>query len=313
MRAQLRTYHPIPSLQSSKEQNAKLLQDAPRIKSILKGVQEDRNEPFTWEQLLECRKRGLKPLTSPVSLIFLFGTYCQKMTELHFGPPREFYDLFNKTNLSSASRATAFLWLCWHYLETDGSPEAADMNPFGKPELEGTVRIPKLIHITPEKENLENQDPEDELEYGRRMEEERRRLSRQVCALTIGYLHNEAYLKEIPSAEKQVKKARGGVASRKAKASSLAAHAARPKGGDAEVQRLPGSAVEEESTGHSPPSKAGDLRFVLNGPSDSSPPTSKSPSRPSGKQHTSSVDGPPPIFTPAEPVHNRIYSIFMHG
>ena len=176
MRAQLRTYHPIPSLQCAQEQNSKLLQDAPRIKSILKGVQEDRNEPFTWEQLLECRKRGLKPLTSPVSLIFLFGTYCQKMTELHFTPPREFYDLFNRTSLSSLSRANAFLWLCWHYLETDGSSEAAAQNPFGKPEQEGTVRIPKLIHITVEQERLENLDPEEEIEYGKRMEEERRRI-----------------------------------------------------------------------------------------------------------------------------------------
>lgn len=174
MRAQLRTYHPIPSLQSGQEQNAKLLQDAPRIKSILKGVQEDRNEPFTWEQLLECRKRGLIPLTSPVSLIFLFGTYCDKMTEMHFNPPREFYDLFNKTNLSSLSRATAFLWLCWHYLETDGSPEAAAQNPFGKPEPEGTVRIPKLVHITSEEEECENLDPEEEIEYGKRMGEERK-------------------------------------------------------------------------------------------------------------------------------------------
>ena len=176
MRAQLRTYHPIPSLQYGQNQNAKLLQDAPRIKSILKGVQEDRNEPFTWEQLLECRKRGVKPLTSPVSLIFLFGTYCQKMTELHFAPPREFYDLFNRTSVSSRSRATAFLWLLWHYLETDGSPEAAAQNPFGKPEQEGTVRIPKLQHITIEQENLENLDPEEEIEYGKRMEEERRRI-----------------------------------------------------------------------------------------------------------------------------------------
>jgi len=175
MRAQLRTYHPIPSLQSGQEQDAKLLQDAPRIKSILKGVQEDRNEPFTWEQLLECRKRGLKPLTSPVSLIFLFGTYCQKMTELHFSPPREFYDLFNRTSLSSESRARAFLWLCWHYLETDGSPDAPNLNPFGPTELPGSVRVPKLYSITPDQENAENLDPEEELEYGRRMEEERRR------------------------------------------------------------------------------------------------------------------------------------------
>jgi Ino eighty subunit 1 len=175
MRAQLRTYHPIPSLQSGQEQNAKLLQDAPRIKSILKGVQEDRNEPFTWEQLLECRKRGLKPLTSPVSLIFLFGTYCQKMTELHFAPPREFYDLFNKTNLSSESRANSFLWLCWHYLETDGTPDAAVLNPFGKPDTEGTVHVPVMTHLTDEQEKLENIDPEEEIEYGKRMGEERKR------------------------------------------------------------------------------------------------------------------------------------------
>lgn len=176
MRAQLRTYHPIPALQSGQEQNAKLLQDAPRIKSILKGVQEDRNEPFTWEQLLECRKRGLKPLTSPVSLIFLFGTYCQKITELHFSPPREFYDLFNRTSISSLTRANAFLWLCWHYLETDGSPDAAARNPFGKPEQEGTVRVPKLVHINIEQESLENLDPEEEIIYGNRMEQERRRI-----------------------------------------------------------------------------------------------------------------------------------------
>jgi hypothetical protein len=61
-------------------------------------------------------------------------------------------------------------------LETDGSPEAAAQNPFGKPEQEGTVRIPKLIHITVEQERLENLDPEEEIEYGKRMEEERRRI-----------------------------------------------------------------------------------------------------------------------------------------
>lgn len=175
MRAQLRTYHPIPSLQSGQEQNAKLLQDAPRIKSILKGVQEDRNEPFTWEQLLERRRRGLNPLTSPVSLIFLFGTYCQKMTELHFTPPREFYDLFNKTNLSSESRANAFLWLCWHYLETDGSVESAQLNPFGSPDKEDTIHVPPFTYLSEEQEKLENVDPEEEIEYGVRMGEERKR------------------------------------------------------------------------------------------------------------------------------------------
>ena len=46
----------------------------------------------------------------------------------------------------------------------------------------------------------------------------------------IGYLDNELLAKDNPSAEKPVKKARGGVASRKAKTNSMAASAARSKG-----------------------------------------------------------------------------------
>jgi len=305
MRAQLRTYHPIPSLQYGQAQNAKLLQDAPRIKSILKGVQEDRNEPFTWEQLLECRKRGLKPLTSPVSLIFLFGTYCQKMTELHFSPPREFYDLFNRTSTSSLSRATAFLWLCWHYLETDGSPEAAAKNPFGPPAQEGTVRCPKLVHITLEQENLENADPEEELEYGKHMEEERKRRSSISRVIDVGYLDNEQWLKENPTAEKPVKKARGGVASRKAKANSIAVHAAKPSKSKSENQ--PG----EEESRNSTPSKAGDLSYVLNGPN--SPPRStpsKSPNVQAVKETKPGLaNDAAPAFGPTEPAHNRIHLV----
>lgn len=312
MRAQLRTYHPIPALQSGQEQNAKLLQDAPRIKSILKGVQEDRNEPFTWEQLLECRKRGLTPLTSPVSLIFLFGTYCQKMTELHFSPPREFYDLFNRTSVSSFSRANAFLWLCWHYLETDGSPDAAARNPFGKPEQEGTIRVPKLQHITLEQEALENLDPEEEIEYGKRMEEERKRISYILRGiLIIGYLDNELWLKENPSAEKPAKKARGGVASRKAKASSIAAHAAKAR--KPENQPLPNPSFEDDISQTSTPSKAGDLSFVLNAPPGSPPRStpSRSPNMQPAKQPQLPAPAAPsltesaPSFT-AEPAHNCI-------
>jgi hypothetical protein len=44
MRAQLRTYHSIPSLQAHQDPNAyKQLQDAPRLKSILKGATEDQS------------------------------------------------------------------------------------------------------------------------------------------------------------------------------------------------------------------------------------------------------------------------------
>ena len=62
-------------------------------------------------------------------------------------------------------------------METDGSPEAAAENPFGKPEQEGTVRSSETTTYYIEQENLENLDPDEEIEYGNRMEEERRRIA----------------------------------------------------------------------------------------------------------------------------------------
>jgi hypothetical protein len=119
-------------------------------------------------------------------------------------------------------------------------------------------------------------------------------------------LDNELYLKENPSAEKPSKKARGGVASRKAKANSIAAHAARSKG--KLENQPPSSTIDEESNSHPSPSKAGDLSFVLNGPPGSPPAsTSKSPNvQPVKQTSTLSDSGPLPGFTPAEPSHNRI-------
>ena len=84
--------------------------------------------------------------------------------------------------------------------------------------------------------------------------------------LTIGYLDNELLAKENPSAEKPVKKARGGVASRKAKTNSMAASVARSKGKT--ENKHPPSLVEEESPRPSTttPSKAGDLSFGRSAP-----------------------------------------------
>ena len=135
----------------------------------------------------------------------------------------------------------------------------------------------------------------------------------------IGYLDNELLAKDNPSAEKPVKKARGGVASRKAKTNSMVASAARSKGKS--DNKHPSSVTEEESPHPSTttPSKAGDLSFVLNAPAQSprSTPT-KSPhvqpvkhpqthpeSSPPPAELVPSVLEPPPTFTPAEPAHNR--------
>ncbi|KAF2015966.1 hypothetical protein BU24DRAFT_492146 [Aaosphaeria arxii CBS 175.79] len=179
MRAQLRTYHSIPSLQAHQDPNAyKQLQDAPRLKSILKGATEDHEQPSTIEDI---RKTAI-PRTNPVNLIFVLSQYAPKISELHFFPPRDFFDLVMRPNLSSRSRATAFLWLMWWYLESDFTEHAALNNPFGAGQYpnEGEPgpgdfpqKCPPFEFLTPEMEALENVDTVDEKNFGEIKRKER--------------------------------------------------------------------------------------------------------------------------------------------
>jgi Ino eighty subunit 1 len=179
MRAQLRTYHSIPSLQARQDPNAyKQLQDAPRLKSILKGATEDEEQPSTVEDI----KNHPVPRTNPVNLIFVLSQYAPKISELHFFPPRDFFDLVMRPNLSSRSRATAFLWLMWWYLESDFSKEAAQSNPFGPgqygppgdPATAGhPIKCPAFDFLTPEQEALENVDTTEEKNFGEIKRKER--------------------------------------------------------------------------------------------------------------------------------------------
>ncbi|KAJ5725703.1 uncharacterized protein N7483_007060 [Penicillium malachiteum] len=178
MRAQLRTYHSIPSLQAHQDSNAyKQLQDAPRLKSILKGASEDVDQPNTLEKI----KALTVPRTNPVNLIFVLAQYAPKVSEMHFFPPRDFFDLVMRSTLSSESRAKAFLWLMWWYLESDFTREAALNNPFG-PGLEGEgaeglpLKVPAFESLTEDQANDENVDTVEELEYGETKRLERKRI-----------------------------------------------------------------------------------------------------------------------------------------
>lgn len=178
MKAQLRTYHAIPSLQSYTDAHAyKQLQDAPRLKSILKGACEDRKEPLTLEQLVSI---GV-PRTNPINLVFLLSTYAPKVSELHFPESRDFYDLIMRSTLSSKSRARAFLWLMWWYLEGDFTIKAAIENPYGKGQeaKDGGIpcKVPQFEHLTEEQAALENVDAAQEVEFGERMQIERKSVS----------------------------------------------------------------------------------------------------------------------------------------
>lgn len=178
MRAQLRTYHSIPALQAHQDPNAyKQLQDAPRLKSILKGATEDTPQPGTMEEIKACDI----PRTNPVNLIFVMSQYAPKISEVHFPPPRDFFDLVMRPSLGSQSRAKAFLWLIWWYLESDFSKEDSLRNPFGPGEYESEdpdpdavpLRVPALKNLTEEQTQMENIDTEDEKFFGERKRKER--------------------------------------------------------------------------------------------------------------------------------------------
>ncbi|KAF4554074.1 Ino eighty subunit 1-like protein [Elsinoe fawcettii] len=175
MRAQLRTYHSIPALQAHQDPHAyKQLQDAPRLKSILKGASEDDPQPGTLEEI----KLAKRPRTNPVNLIFVLAQYAPKVTEMHFNPPRDFFDLIMRPTLSSRSRARAFLWLVWWYLESDYSAADALANPFGAGAAgEGSeglpIKVPTLEVLTEEQAALENVDTEEEKTFGEQKRKER--------------------------------------------------------------------------------------------------------------------------------------------
>lgn len=177
MRAQLRTYHAIPSLQARQDASAyKQLQDAPRLKSILKGAAEDRIEPNELGDFKEIDP----PRTNPVNLIFLLCNQAAHVAELHFPSGFEFHDLIMKTKYTSQSRANAFLWVVWFYLESDFTEEGCEENPFGAGVDYGTdvanQGIPQLEEMTEEQEKAENVDPQDEVEFGHEKQAHRARI-----------------------------------------------------------------------------------------------------------------------------------------
>lgn len=188
MRAQLRTYHPIPALQAYPTQkDYKSLQDAPRLKSILKGASEDTEEPRNLAQL----RSAAIPRTNPVNLIFVLSQAANEISQSHFLDKIDFFDLAIRPTITSHSRARAFLWLMWWYLESDFTKEAALNNPFGPGEYKEDqdpadpetipLLVPQLVHITEEEGDAENIDPEDEVQFGKRMTKERERLNAEFA------------------------------------------------------------------------------------------------------------------------------------
>lgn len=165
MRTALRTYHPVPSLQKADAN----LQDAPRIKNILKACslkdEATTNMPVTPAELCARAATGIVPSTSIVNLFFVLSNHFTAVARDHFGRlDIDFLDLFLPVKFSSLSRARAFLWLAFHY------HEAPSTNPFDGPHSRQRLGlVPELVPLTDEGFELENVDPEDERDYAEKM------------------------------------------------------------------------------------------------------------------------------------------------
>ncbi|TCD67006.1 hypothetical protein EIP91_000626 [Steccherinum ochraceum] len=170
MRTALRTYHPVPSLQKTDGN----LQDAPRIKNILKSCfthEERQNPPVTPADVLARSRSGDVPATSIVNMMFVFAGHAAVISQTHFGAQtsHDLLDFFCPVNISSESRARAILWLCYHYLE------APSHNPFDDDYSRAHPgKVPKLDTLSEEEVALENVDPADEKAWGEKMSRERK-------------------------------------------------------------------------------------------------------------------------------------------
>ncbi|KAI0778016.1 hypothetical protein BD413DRAFT_600858 [Trametes elegans] len=168
MKTALRTYHPVPALQRSNGN----LQDAPRIKNILKSCslpEETNGMVSTPADVLKRSEAGNVPPTSIVNLLFIFASHATVIAK-HFGSSShvDFLDLFTPVRISSESRARAFLWLCYHY------HEAPSDNPFADESDQGRLP-PPLRMLTAEEAAAENIDTREEHQRGIDMTDIRKR------------------------------------------------------------------------------------------------------------------------------------------
>lgn len=168
MQTVLRSYHPLPCLQRC-ENSRKHMQDAPRMKSLLKSVllpfekastgpgsapisktaqaaqaqfavpaNQMLEIPATLDEVLKRYTDGHVPSTSVVNIIFILAAQANDLTAMHFTHPHDAHSIFfphKDYPIPARDRAKCFLWLVWHYLEGAAllppGNDKARSNPFG--------------------------------------------------------------------------------------------------------------------------------------------------------------------------------------
>ncbi|KAH9486740.1 Ino eighty subunit 1 [Psilocybe cubensis] len=195
MKTAIRTYHPIPSLQRTNGN----MQDAPRIKHILKMsllAEEATSPPATPADILARCKTGPPPSTSVTNLIFVLAHHTGPIGQAHFNGRIDFLDLFLRPDVSSASRAKAFLWLCYNYLESPSSEDDYDEEPSPNPFADSSKQFspPSITTLTPEEVEEENQEPPEEVALAQKLILQRNRIIHNQATKVAEKASNKASL-----------------------------------------------------------------------------------------------------------------------
>ncbi|KAL8277949.1 hypothetical protein RQP46_009581 [Phenoliferia psychrophenolica] len=207
MKTALRTYHPVPSLQAD-DPSRKDMQDAPRIKGILKACFLDWEVMDQPTVLKDIAKKAVAPAltrgppTTVVTAIFLLFAEAAWVSEKYFPPGFDLYDLFYPSDMPSLPRAHAFLSLVHHVLESKSFLADFDTPTPPPIPLERPIVIDRL-----DAHPQENVDPVEELTYAREMKEVRLGIVKTVPA----YLKREEQLnqREQKKVEKEKEKDEG--------------------------------------------------------------------------------------------------------
>ncbi|BGP15219.1 hypothetical protein JCM10213_000829 [Rhodosporidiobolus nylandii] len=123
MKTALRTYHPVPSLQTE-EVSQKEMSDAPRIKAMLKAAYLDweaNNMPTSLRDVAAKAASAdlLKgPPTTVIEAVFLLFNEAPWASEKYFPDGFDLWDIFFPSNMPAAPRAKAFLSIMHHILES---------------------------------------------------------------------------------------------------------------------------------------------------------------------------------------------------
>jgi len=217
MKTALRTYHPVPSLQKTdgNAQDAPRIKNCLKAALLLSELKAP--PPSTPDEVLlklvsedtqlnrrsntyPKKRAGHHPPTSVVNLIFVLANHAavsltivvkflplivtsfpKPLSAVHFDGSLNFLDLFlPNTHIASASRGRAFLWLLYHYLESENSP-----NPFDDQySLRHPGRVPFLRPLSSTDYSRENIDTSQEIQWGNMMSGQRNLFLQKLVSTT---------------------------------------------------------------------------------------------------------------------------------